>query len=133
MTGILITNDDDRAFVHTMIDRAAPGTLVEMRVDLASEKQRRKMWAMLGEIAKQKPHIDMNGNERFYAPEQWKLLCMHACGQEVDMMPSLDGSTFLPYEGRSSRMETSDMNELLAFIEAWGTQNGVVFKEVDNG
>jgi hypothetical protein len=132
MTGILIANDDDRAFLHRMIDQAAIGTMVEMRADPASEKQRRKMWAMLGEIAKQVPHIDMNGNERFYAAEQWKLLCMYACGQEVEMMPSLDGSTFLPYEGRSSKMNSADMNELLAFIEAEGVKRGVTFKEVES-
>jgi hypothetical protein len=127
VSGILIANDDDRAFLHRMIDQAAIGTMVEMRADPASEKQRRKMWAMLGEVAKQYQH-----NGRFYAAEQWKLLMMHACGQEVEMMPSLDGSTFLPYEGRSSKMNAADMNEFLAFIDAWGTQNGVTFKEVES-
>lgn len=131
MSGIVIVNQEDRKFLYRVIETAPVGAIFEMRLDTASEKQRRKMWAMLGEIAKQVPHVDVNGNTKFYAPEQWKLLCMHACGQEVEMMPSLDGSTFLPYEGRSSKMKSSDMNELLAFIESWGVQNGVSFKEVD--
>lgn len=130
MSGIAISSDEDRAFVCQMIMRAKIGTLVEMRVDAASELQRKKLWAMLGEVSKQVPHRDMNGGVKFYAPEQWKILFMHACGQEVEMMPSLDGSTFLPYEGRSSKMRAADMGELLAFIEAWGVQNGVTFKEV---
>jgi hypothetical protein len=130
MTGIMIVDDDDRTFLHRMIEEAKPGTLVEMRQEPASEPQRKRMWAMLGEIAKQVPHRDRFGAERYYAAEQWKVLMMHACGQEVDFMPSLDGSTFIPYEGRSSKMNSADMNEFLSFIEAWGVQNGVKFREV---
>ena len=81
MSGIVVTSPEDRKFLCDMITTAPVGAIVEMRIDPASERQRRKMWAMLGEISKQVPHIDMNGNERFYAPEQWKLLMMHACGQ----------------------------------------------------
>jgi hypothetical protein len=124
MTGILILDDNDRAFLHRMIDEAKPGTLVEMRYEPASDEQRKKMRAMLGEIAEQYQH-----QGRFYAQEQWKVLMMHACGQEVEFMPSLDGSTFIPYEGRSSKMNMQDMAELISFIEAWGVQNGVEFKQ----
>jgi len=129
LTGILILGDDDRAFLHRMIDEAKLGTMVEMRQDLASEPQRKRMWAMLGEVAKKVTHKDRFGNERYYAAEQWKLLFMQACGQEVDFMPSLDGSTFIPYDGRSSKMNSADMGELISFIDFWGTTNGVEFKQ----
>jgi hypothetical protein len=125
MTGITITDDSDRAFLCRMITEAKVGTLVEMRIDPITDPQRKKIRAMCGEVAKQIQH-----NGRFYAGEQWKLLFMHACGQEVEMMPSLDGSTFLPYDGHSSKMNSKDAGELIAFIDAWGTQNGVTFKEV---
>jgi hypothetical protein len=124
MTGITITSDEDRAFLQRMIQEAKIGTVVEMRVDPASEPQKRKMWASIGDVAKQVQH-----NGRYYAPAQWCLLFMHACGQEVEMMPSLDGSTFLPYDGRSSKMNSRDMSEMISFIDAWGAQNGVEFKE----
>ena len=129
MTGILIMDDSDRAFLHRMIDEARIGTVVEMRQGPSSDPQRRRLRAMLGEVAKKVPHVDREGNARYYAAEQWKLIFMMACGQEVDFMPSLDGSTFIPYEGRSSKMNSRDMSELLAFIEAWGAQNGVEFKQ----
>jgi NinB protein len=57
--------------------------------------------------------------------DQWKLLFMHACGQEVEFMPSLDGSTFIPYGGSSSEMKVDEME----FMTAWGVQNGVVFRD----
>jgi hypothetical protein len=130
MSGLTIATDDDRRFLARQILDMPPGTKVFMVIDPASEKQRKKMWALLGEVAKQVPHVDMEGQTRFYAAEQWKILFMHACGQEVEMMPSLDRSTFLPYDGRSSQMNATDMNELIAFIESWGVQNGVNFKEI---
>jgi hypothetical protein len=54
---------------------------------------------------------------------------LHACGKEVDWAPSLDGSTFIPFGGSTERMGRQDMNEFLAFIEVWGVQNGVNFRE----
>ena len=128
MTGILIMDDGDRAFLHRMIDQAKTGTLVEMRPDPITDPQRKKIRAMCGEVAKQVQH-----NGRFYDEDQWKILFMHACGQEVEFMPALDNSTFIPYDGRSSKMNKRDAGELLAFIESWGVQNGVMFKEVNNG
>jgi len=124
MSGVVIRDDSDRAFLHRIIDEAITGTLVEMRYDPATDDQRKKMWAMLGDVARQHEHAG-----RYYAKEQWKILFLHACGQEVEFMPSLDGSTFLPYEGRSSKMTAPDMSQLIEFITAWGVQNGVVFKD----
>jgi len=129
MTGITITNEDDRIFLHRMLDEARIGTVVEMRVDPASEPMRRRMWAMLNEVAKKVPHKDRFGNERYYDASQWKILLMFGVGQEVDFMPSLDGSTFLPYEGRSSKMNSRDMSELISYIDWFGTTNGVEFKD----
>lgn len=130
MSGLTITSDDDRRFIAQQVIAMPPGTKVFMVIDPASEAQRKKMWACLNEIAKKVPHVDMDGNARFYAAEQWKILFMHACGQEVEMMPSLDRSTFLPYDGRSSHMNAKDMNELISFIDAWAAQNDVKLKEV---
>ncbi len=100
----MIMDDSDRAFLRRMIDDAKPGTLSRDARDPTSDAQKNKMQAMLGEVAKQIPHVEHGrSSERFYAPEQWKLLFMHACGQEVEMMPSLDGSTFLPTMVSSSK------------------------------
>ena len=37
---------------------------------------------------------------RRYTPDQWKVLFMHACGCEVQFIPALDGSTFIPWGNR---------------------------------
>ncbi len=79
---------------------------------------------MLTEVARQKTH-----NGRRYAVQQWKVLFLHACGREVQFMPSLDGETFIPWGWSSSDLSTVEMSELLDFIGAWGAQNGVVFND----
>ena len=89
-----------------------------------SLEQNAKMWAMLTEIAAQKQHCG-----RYYAPDQWKALFLHAMGQQVEFLPSLDNATFVPFGLQSSKLSKRDMIELLEFIAAWGTQNGVIFKD----
>jgi hypothetical protein len=88
-----------------------------------SGEQNNKMWAMLTEISQQKEHCG-----RHYSPDQWKVLFMHAWGQEVQFLPSLDNSTFVPYPYRSSKLSRKDMTELIEWIAAWSAQNGVVFR-----
>ena len=82
------------------------------------------MWAMLTDIAQQKEHCG-----RRYTPDQWKVLFMHACGREVQFIPSLDGSTFIPWGQRSSELSKEEMSELIDFIAAWGAEHTVIFHD----
>jgi len=79
---------------------------------------------MLSEIATQKLHAG-----RKYTPDQWKVLFMHACGREVQFIPSLDNSTFIPWGQSSSDLSKEEMTALIEFIFAWGAENGVTFHE----
>jgi hypothetical protein len=88
-----------------------------------SGEQNKKFWAMLTEISQQKEHCG-----RHYSPDQWKVLFMHAWGQEVQFLPSLDNSTFVPFPYRSSKLSKEDMIELIEWIGAWSAQNGVIFR-----
>ena len=124
MTGIVIQTDEDRRFLCQIVRDVPLGTFVEMGRPKRSLPQNAKMWAMLGEVASQVQHAG-----RFYTDKQWKLLFMHALGQEIEFIPSLDGSTFIPYEGASSEMKVGEMSDMIEFMYAWGTQNGVVFRE----
>lgn len=124
MSVIVIYDQGDRSFVHRLIDTAIPGTRVQMLQPKHSDDQGRRLWAMLGDVARQVSHHGRN-----YDPEQWRILFMHACGQEVEFAPSLDGSTFIPFQGHSSKMSVTEMTELIEFIACWGAQNGVEFRE----
>lgn len=105
--------------------RAAPdGTRIEVKAARRSLAQSNRMWAMLTDIAEQREHCG-----RQYTPDQWKILMLHACGRETQFLPSLDGSTFIPW-GQSSRdLSKEEMSELIEFMFAWGSEHGVVFHE----
>ena len=80
------------------------------------------MWAMLTEFSQQLKH-----GGRYYEPERWKAILLHAWGQEIEFLPSLDGNAFIPYGNQSRKMSKRDMTSFLEFIIAEGIQNGVVF------
>ncbi|WP_245282960.1 recombination protein NinB [Aureimonas altamirensis] len=102
----------------------ADGSRVEIKAPRRSLPQNDRMWAMLTSIAAQARH---NGRE--YSTEQWKVIFMHACGREVQFLPALDGSTFVPWGQSSSDLSVSEMSDLIEFMKAWGAQNGVVFQD----
>jgi hypothetical protein len=54
---------------------------------------------------------------------------MHACGREVQFIPSLDNATFIPWGQSSSDLSKAEMTELIEFIGMWGAENGVVFHD----
>ena len=85
--------------------------------------QNDRMWAMLTDVAKQVEH-----NGRRWTPDQWKQLFMNACGHEAHFMPGLSGEPF-PAGFRSSKLSKEQMGELMDFIDAWGTQQGVKWSE----
>lgn len=103
------------------------GTRIEFKASKRTLPQNDRMWAMLSDIATQKTHC---GNR--YTPDQWKCLMMHACGREVQFIPSLDGATFIPWGQRSSDLSKAEMSELIEFMFMWGAQNGIVFHEPDD-
>ena len=87
-------------------------------------EQNAKMWAMLTEIAIQG---ELRGQR--WAPDQWKAIFMKDLGQEVEVLPTLDGKSWFPCSLSSSKLSKGKMSELIESMLAWGTQNGVVFAD----
>lgn len=121
---IIIRTDFDRARITAWAAKAPEGTRVEFKAAKRTLDQNARMWAMITEVARQKKH-----NGRRYTTEQWKVLFLHACGREVQFMPSLDNTTFIPWGWSSSDLSVVEMSELIDFIDGWGAQNGVVFND----
>jgi 5-methylcytosine-specific restriction endonuclease McrA len=89
----------------------------EEKEERRSLEQNAKMWALLTEFSQQLEH-----GGRYYEPERWKAILLHAWGQEIEFLPSLDGNTFIPYGNQSSKMSKRDMISFLEFILAEGRQ-----------
>lgn len=127
---LIIRDDTQRNRAVEWCKKAPVGTRIEFKQERRSTEQNDRMWAMLTDIAAQAMHAG-----RKFSPDQWKVLMMHACGREVQFLPALDGSTFIPWGQRSSDLSKAEMSELMEFMTAWGSQNGVVFsspRELEN-
>jgi hypothetical protein len=121
---ITLNTAADRQRAHHWVEKAPWGTRIEWKAEKRSLDQNSRMWAMLTDVATQKEH-----HGRRYTPDQWKVIFMAACGREVQFIPSLDGSTFIPWGQSSSDLSKAEMTELIEFIFAWGAENGVAFNE----
>lgn len=114
--------DRDRAARWAM--QMPTGSRIEFKDAKRTLPQNDRMWAMLTDIATQKEH-----SGRKYTPDQWKVLFMHACGREVQFIPSLDNSTFIPWGQSSSDLSKQEMTDLIEFMFSWGAENGVIFND----
>jgi hypothetical protein len=121
---LVLHTDDLRAKAKSWIDKAPTDTRVTFQGPKRTLDQNSRLWAMLTDIAEQKEHC---GNR--YTPDQWKVLFMHACGREVQFIPSLDWATFIPWGQSSSSLSIAEMSELIEFMFSWGAQNGVAFHD----
>lgn len=121
---ISVRTDADRERASKWASQAPAGTRIEFKQPKRSLPQNDRMWAMLTDIASQKEHAG-----RKYSPDQWKILFMHACGREVQFIPALDNSTFIPWGQSSSDLSKSEMTDLIECMFAWGADNGVTFHD----
>ena len=121
---IVINTANDRQRIASWAQQAPWGCRVEFKEPKRSLEQNSRMWAMLTDVATQASH-----NGRKYTPDQWKVLFLHACGREVQFLPSLDGATFIPWGQSSSDLGKAEMSELMEFIAAWGAEHGVQFND----
>jgi hypothetical protein len=121
---IKVSSNIDRERAARWAMQAPAGTRIEFKETKRSLPQNDRLWAMLTDIATQKEHCG-----RKYTPDQWKILFMHACGREVQFIPALDNSTFIPFGQSSSDLSKGEMTDLIEFLFAWGAENGVVFHD----
>jgi len=119
---IILRGDKQRELAVQMVRSAPLDTLIRFEPVKRSTEQNSKLWAMLSDVARARPQ------GRAHTPEVWKCLFMHALGHEVRFTAGLDGEPF-PIGFRSSRLTKTQMSDLIEFILAWGTENGVEFSD----
>ncbi len=98
---------------------------VELREPRRSDEQSAKMWAMIGDIMKQRPDWFGPGLDK----DDIKQVFMASLFKELRMAKNADGDGYVPLARRSSAMSWREMGELLSLIEAWGARHGVVFEK----
>ena len=121
---LVLANDLFRAKAKRWIDQLPPNSRITFQKPKRTLPQNDRMWAMLTDIAEQKTHFG-----RKYPADGWKLIFMSACGRETQFIPALDGQGFIPWGQSSSDLSVQEMTDLIEFMFAWGTQNGVIFHD----
>lgn len=117
---IILNGERARITAARMLLQAPHGAVVNISPPKRTSDQNAKLWAMLSDVSRAKPE------DRCHTPDVWKHLFMSACGHEVQFLMGLDGNPF-PAGFRSSRLTKEEMAELISFIDAWGTERGVVW------
>jgi hypothetical protein len=121
---LILVNDAVRERAAHWARKLPDGTRVDFKGPKRTIDQNARFWAMLTDVASQVEHCG-----RRYAPDAWKVLFLHAIGREVQFLPALDGTTFIPWGQSSSDLSKAEMSELMEFIASWGAERGVVFHD----
>ena len=122
MRSARLTGPAQRAYARRLVDEAPANWIVSVREPTRSTDQNAKMWAMLSDIASAKPE------GRQHTPETWKALFMHAMGHQARFLMGLDGEVF-PVGFRSSDLSVREMAALITFMQAWGDERGITWKD----
>lgn len=121
---VVIKSKADRAKLVRWINGVPDFTRVELKEPKRTLPQNDRMWAMLTDIAGQATL----GGKRF-TTDQWKVIFLHALGQEIQLLPSLDGTSFVPWGQSSSDLTKDEMTGLIELMFKFGAENGVQFQD----
>jgi hypothetical protein len=100
------------------------GTRIEFKEVKRSLPQNDRMWAMLTEVSQQ---ATLGGKQ--FTPDQWKVIFLHALGQEITLLPTIDGHGFVPWGQSSSDLSKDEMTGMIELIFKFGAEHGVQFQD----
>lgn len=121
---ITLSSRSDRQRAAEWAMKLPYGTCVEFKEAKRTLPQNALMWCLLSDLATQATHAG-----RKFTPDEWKILCMHACGVEVQLMPALGGKGYVPWGQSSSKLSKQQFTDLIEFILCFGAENGVTFHD----
>lgn len=119
---LVLHSQIEKARARAWIDQAAWGTRVTFNGPKRTLPQNERMWAMLTDVARQ---VKWHGQK--LSPDDWKVVFLSALKAELRMVPNLDGNGFVQLGRSSSALSVDEMSDLMALIEAFGAQEGVMF------
>jgi hypothetical protein len=100
--------------------------VVKVERQKRSLKANARLHAMLTEIA-----LKVKWAGHYRDVETWKRLLtaawLRARGEHLEMLPSVDGHGVDIVFRRTSDLDSGEISELMSYVEAWGTEQGVEF------
>jgi len=120
---VIIASDRQREIAHRLVDRAPPNAVLNIKEANRTPDQNAKMWAMLSDISRARPE------GRNLTPDVWKSLFLHSLDHAQRFEMALDGRGMVPVGFRSSRLNKSQMADLITMIAEYGDRHGVTWSE----
>jgi hypothetical protein len=122
-----------RKFVADVVSKLTKGWRVEIKAPQRTLPQNDKMWAVLTDVSEQHTHGGIK-----LEPKDWRLIFLDAYwrekGEELRVVPNLDGTGFVPLSGRStSDLSVDEMSEYIELIHMHGATWGVTFNDDGQG
>lgn len=90
-------------------------------------EQNAKLWAMLGDIARQ-VEWSVNGVRQLLDAEDWKNIMTATVRQEVRMAEGINGG-FVLLGQSTKRMTVGELGELIEFMYSFGAERGVTWTD----
>jgi len=119
----VLYDESARNRVMRHVSRLPLGYVVRTEEQRRSQIQNDKMWAMLTDVARQKPQ------GRVWTPEQWKAPFMDACGKKPIYGENLEGDGFICLGYKSSRLNKAEFSDLIECIYEYGARHDVQWSE----
>lgn len=116
---VRLVGPSQRTLAHQLIEKAPQNAIVNIKEETRSNEQNSMLWSLLSDISRAKPQ------GRVLEPDLWKCLFMSACGHKVRFEPDLEGDGVVPIGFRSSRLNKSQLSELLECIMAFGAEHNI--------
>jgi hypothetical protein len=95
--------------------------------DKRSLSSNKKMWACLGDVAKQ-VEWPVNGRMQLISTDDWKDIISSGLKQEARIAEGIGGG-FVMLGQRTSKMTIAQMSEMIELIYAFGAGHGVKWSE----
>ena len=110
------------------VGRDAKPWTMELRERTRTDDQNDALHGLIAQIMRQRTHH--NGVRMDKA--LWKAVFMQALGEEVTMLPKLDGDGFFPLGLRTSALGVARFAELMELILAWCAREGLTVEHFDS-
>jgi hypothetical protein len=120
-----IKSTADREKIATWAKTVPVHSTVEFRSPRRSNDQNSLMWSLLTQISKK---VVWYGEK--LSPDDWKDICS-ASLRKAHVVPGIDPGTKVPLGMRTSQMTGSEISALIELILAFGTEQGVKFREYE--
>lgn len=125
---LILDGETARRFAAKICAETEVGTVVEWTKSNRTLEQNAALHGLIAQVVKQRP---VRNGLKMTVP-LYKAAFMHALGEEVRFIPSLDGTSVFPLGLSTRALSKQRFSELLEYILAWCATEGLTVQHFDD-